>query len=119
METFLVGDFLQLPPVVPEQDRPLLGGLGYEAPYAFNAHALQEMPVKTVTLDHVWRQDEQEFVEILGRIRSRDAIADALERLNARCTGPHRAGVKPVRVCVQECTRLGVESVERARGLAR
>ena len=96
VQIVMVGDFLQLPPVVPEHDRPLLGGLGYEAPYAFNAHALQEMPVKTVTLDHVWRQDEQEFVEILGRVRSRDAIADALERLNARCTGPHRDGVKPL-----------------------
>jgi ATP-dependent exoDNAse (exonuclease V) alpha subunit len=44
----------------------------------------------------VWRQDEQDFVEILGRIRSRDGIADALEGLNARCVGPHRDGVKPL-----------------------
>ena len=84
VQIVMVGDFLQLPPVVQEQDWPMLEGLGYEAPYAFNAHALQSLPVETVTLDRVWRQDEQEFVDILGRIRSRDAIADALERLNAR-----------------------------------
>src|SRR5258707_1852272 len=96
VQIVMVGDFLQLPPVVPEQDWPMLESLGYGATYAFNAHALQSLPVETVTLDRVWRQDEQEFVDILGQIRSRNAIADALERLNARCVGPHRDGVKPL-----------------------
>jgi ATP-dependent DNA helicase PIF1 len=96
VQVVMVGDFLQLPPVVPEHDWPMLDALGYEAPYAFNAHALQTMPVATVTLDKVWRQDEQEFVDMLGCIRSREAIEDALERLNARCVGPHRDGVKPL-----------------------
>jgi ATP-dependent DNA helicase PIF1 len=96
VQIVMVGDFLQLPPVVQEQDWPVLEGLGYAAPYAFNAHALQSLPVETVTLDRVWRQDEQDFVDILGRIRSREGIAEALERLNARCVGPHRDGVKPL-----------------------
>jgi hypothetical protein len=96
VQIVMVGDFLQLPPVVPEQDWPMLEGLGYEAPYAFNAHALQCLPVETVTLDRVWRQDEPEFIDTLGRIRSREGIAEALERLNARCVGPHRDGVKPL-----------------------
>jgi ATP-dependent DNA helicase PIF1 len=96
VQIVMVGDFLQLPPVVQEQDWPMLEGLGYEAPYAFNAHALQSLAVETVTLDRVWRQDEQDFVDLLGRIRSREGIAEALERLNARCVGPHRDGVKPL-----------------------
>jgi ATP-dependent exoDNAse (exonuclease V) alpha subunit len=96
VQIVMVGDFLQLPPVVQGHDWPLLDGLGYRAPYAFNAHAVQSLPLKTVTLDQVWRQDEQEFIDILGRIRSREGIAEALERLNRRCAGPHRGGVKPL-----------------------
>jgi ATP-dependent exoDNAse (exonuclease V) alpha subunit len=96
VQIVMVGDFLQLPPVIAGHDWPLLLGLGYEAPYAFNAHALEGMPVKAIRLDHVWRQSEQDFIDILGRIRSRDDIADALARLNARCVGPHRDGVKPL-----------------------
>ncbi len=96
VQVVMVGDFLQLPPVVQEADWPLLENLGYDAPFAFNARAVATTPVKMVTLDRVWRQDEQEFVDILGRIRSRDALADALERLNARCVGPHRDGVLPL-----------------------
>jgi ATP-dependent DNA helicase PIF1 len=96
VQIVMVGDFLQLPPVVSGEDWPMLDGLGYEAPYAFNAHALEAVPVTTVTLDRVWRQDEQEFVDILGRIRSQDDMAQALERLNERCVGPHREAVAPL-----------------------
>jgi ATP-dependent DNA helicase PIF1 len=69
---------------------------GYRGPFAFNAHALADLPVKTVALDRVWRQDEQEFIEILGHIRSGEAVGAALERLNVRCVGPHRDGVAPL-----------------------
>ena len=70
MQIVMVGDFLQLPPVVQEQDRPMLDGLGYTAPYAFNAHILQALPVATVALERVWRQAEDDFIDMLGRVRS-------------------------------------------------
>src|SRR5260370_13597207 len=116
----MVGDFLQLPRVVQEQDWPMLEGLGYEAPYAFNAYALQYLPVETVTLDRVWRQDEQDFVDILGRIRSREGIVEALERLNARCVGPHRDGVKPLlltptRAAAERYNHQGLAALGSAR----
>lgn len=96
VQIIMAGDFLQLPPVVQDHDWPMLESLGYAAPYAFNAHALQALPVATITLDRVWRQDEPDFVDMLGAIRSRDGIEHALERLNARCVGPHRAGIQPL-----------------------
>jgi ATP-dependent DNA helicase PIF1 len=96
VQVVMVGDFLQLPPVVQDADWAMLEALGYEAPYAFNARVLQEMPAATVTLDKVWRQDDQGFVDILGAIRARDNIDAALDELNARCVGPHRDGVKPL-----------------------
>jgi ATP-dependent DNA helicase PIF1 len=120
IQIVMVGDFLQLPPVVQEQDWPMLEGLGYEAPYAFNAHALQSLAVETVTLDRVWRQDEQDFVDLLGRIRSREGIAEALERLNARCVGPHRDGVKPLlltptRAAAERYNHQGLAALGAAR----
>jgi ATP-dependent DNA helicase PIF1 len=120
VQVVMVGDFLQLPPVVPEQDWPMLEGLGYEAPYAFNAHALQSLPIETVTLDRVWRQDEQEFVDMLGCIRSREGIADAVERLNARCVGAHRDGIKPLlltptRAAAERYNHQGLSALGGAR----
>ncbi len=96
VQVVMVGDFLQLPPVVQEHDWTILNELGYEAPYAFNAHSLQAMAVETVTLDKVWRQDEAAFVAMLGRIRAREAVEDVIDDLNAACVGPHRDGIEPL-----------------------
>jgi ATP-dependent DNA helicase PIF1 len=120
VQIIMVGDFLQLPPVVQEQDWPILENLGYEAPYAFNAHALQSMPVETVTLDRVWRQGEPDFVDMLGAIRTRDGIEDALGRLNARCVGPHRDGVQPLmltptRAAAERHNNQGLAALGKAR----
>ena len=69
VQIVMVGDFLQLPPVVESGHRPLLHGLGYHTPYAFSAQALEHVPVTTVSLEHVYRQDEGEFIDILSQIR--------------------------------------------------
>jgi ATP-dependent DNA helicase PIF1 len=120
VQIIMVGDFLQLPPVVQDHDWPILENLGYEAPYAFNAHALQSLPVETVTLDRVWRQGEPDFVDMLGAIRTRDGIEDALERLNARCVGPHRDGVQPLlltptRAAAERHNNQGLAALGKAR----
>ncbi len=39
VQMVLVGDFLQLPPVVPRHEEELLSRMGYEGPFAFNAKA--------------------------------------------------------------------------------
>ena len=110
----MVGDFLQLPPVVQDGDWPLLHGLGYKAPYAFSAHALESMQIKPVILDRVWRQDDREFLEILAQIRSGESLEEATLRLNKRCARPHRDGVKPL---LLTATRAAAERYNR-HGLA-
>jgi hypothetical protein len=120
VQVILVGDFLQLPPVVQDQDWPMLENLGYAAPYAFNAHVLQSLPVEMVTLDRVWRQGEPDFVDMLGAIRTREGIEDALERLNERCVGPHRDGVQPLlltptRAAAERYNNQGLAALGKAR----
>lgn len=120
VEVVMVGDFLQLPPVVADHDRMMLENLGYPGPWAFNAHALQALPVTTATLQRVWRQDAPDFVEMLGAIRTGRGIDDALERLNAHCVGPHRDGVKPLmltptRASADRHNRDGLAALGRER----
>src|SRR3954463_8507172 len=96
VQIVMVGDFLQLPPVVETDHRPLLHGLGYRTPYAFSAHALEQVPVTTVSLEHVYRQDERDFINILSQIRLGEGIPDAVTFLNERCVGPHRTAAQPL-----------------------
>ena len=96
VQIVMVGDFLQLPPVVENDHRPLLHGLGYRTPYAFSARSLEQVPVTTVSLEHVYRQDEREFIDILSQIRLGEGIPEAVTLLNERCVGPHRATAQPL-----------------------
>ncbi len=56
----LVGDFLQLPPVV--------RGYG-EVDFAFESEAWREFSFETITLSEVYRTDDRDFIKILDAIR--------------------------------------------------
>lgn len=96
VQLVMVGDFLQLPPVIELDHRPLLNGLGYKSPYAFSARAFERAPVFPISLDHVYRQEEREFIELLSKIRLGQDSSEIVEVLNQRCLGPHRSGAHPL-----------------------
>ena len=59
-ELLVVGDFLQLPPVVK----------GYEEiEFAFESAAWEEFGFKIVTLTHIYRTDDLRFIELLHHVR--------------------------------------------------
>lgn len=96
VQIVLVGDFLQLPPVVERDDLPILQALGYASPFAFSAKVFDKVGVETIELDHVYRQEEQAFVETLAKLRTGDDIEEAVRRLNERCVNRHREGTTPI-----------------------
>ena len=96
VQVVMVGDFMQLPPVVREEDRLLLEQLGYATPFAFSAHVMHSLPVARISLDHVYRQTEQDFIDVLGRIRSGTDLQATVTLINQRCSGAHRQGVAPL-----------------------
>ena len=96
VQIVMVGDFMQLPPVVRDDDRQILAQLGYTTPFAFSARVLQHVPVTRISLDHVFRQNEQTFIDILGRIRAGVDLHQTVALINQHCVGPHRDGVAPL-----------------------
>lgn len=96
VQCVMVGDFLQLPPVVTDEDRDLLDRLGYETPFAFSAKVMQATPIKVATLKKVWRQSDLELIEALGNIREGRNIDAAVSWLNERCAREHRPGATPL-----------------------
>ena len=96
VQVVVVGDFLQLPPVVRDEDRSLLERLGYQTPFAFSARVMQQVPVRVATLSKVWRQTDPEMVSALGRIREGRDVAAAIAWLNGKCAREHREGAVPL-----------------------
>ncbi len=92
----LVGDFYQLPPVIPNQERTVLAQLGYEGPFAYHANVLENYTPVHFELSKVYRQRDPRFVEILSDLRLARNIEDAVGKLNNICVKPHREGRTPV-----------------------
>ncbi len=83
VQMIFVGDLYQLPPVVTSQERDLFRD-HYKSPYFFSAEAFEHVDFKIIELDKVYRQKEQEFVDLLNTIRN-NSISDAdLLHLNSR-----------------------------------
>jgi ATP-dependent DNA helicase PIF1 len=65
----LLGDILQLPPVIPDDkvEQYLFSRFG--GPYFFNSEMFKELEFEYITLDTSYRQNNAEFVKVLDQIR--------------------------------------------------
>ena len=83
VQLLLIGDLRQLPPVVKDSEWNLVKDF-YPTPYFFESHALKKSGFHTVEMSVVYRQNDQEFLDILTQIRDGNASQDTLQRLNSR-----------------------------------
>lgn len=83
VQMIFVGDLYQLPPVV-QRDAEAVFEQHYETPYFFSARCLKEADFAVVELEKIYRQKEQEFVDLLNRVRVNAATQDDIDMLNQR-----------------------------------
>lgn len=83
VQMVLIGDLYQLMPVVEDDDWELLRK-AYDSPFFFSSKAFKKVNKLFVELTKVYRQDEQDFIEMLNAIRLGYIQPDLLEKLNQR-----------------------------------
>ncbi|WP_228438764.1 AAA family ATPase [Chryseobacterium pennae] len=83
VQLLLIGDLYQLPPVVRDDSEKILSKF-YETPFFFSAKALKNVRLITVELTTVYRQQDEEFLEILNAVRNADFHELDFEKLNSR-----------------------------------
>lgn len=84
VQLLMIGDLQQLTPVVTQQDEQVLGQY-YDTPYFFGSKALKQINYVTIQLTHVYRQQDQEFINILNHVRDGNPTAEDMNKLNSRC----------------------------------
>ncbi len=84
VQLLMIGDLHQLAPVVPEQDWAVLKDV-YDSGYFFSSRALAATDVVPIALEHIYRQSDADFIELLNRVRDNRLDEATLERLNSRC----------------------------------
>ncbi|MDN3670231.1 helix-turn-helix domain-containing protein [Echinicola jeungdonensis] len=67
-QVLLIGDLYQLPPIVREQEWPVLNQF-YNSMHFFEAKALQESGLVYLELDKIFRQKDETFIALLNHLR--------------------------------------------------
>ena len=80
-QMLFVGDIYQLEPVLKEEDRKLLQAF-YQSSYFFDAKVFQQIPLVSIELQTVYRQNDPTFISILDRIRTNQINNKDLARIN-------------------------------------
>lgn len=81
IQILFIGDLMQLPPVVKEDEKNLLSAF-YPSLYFFEAQAFKENPPIHVALTKIFRQQDQDFIDLLNRLRHNEQTPDDLNFLN-------------------------------------
>ena len=86
LQMVFIGDLYQLPPVVTSAERNVFS-TQYETPYFFSSRIFNEpgFDMEFVELEKIYRQTEEDFIQLLNAIRNRSVTDEDIGRLNRRC----------------------------------
>lgn len=77
------GDMYQLPPVCVNDEWFILKDY-YTTPYFFSAKVFEKQEIVCLELDKIFRQRDEDFVEILNQVRNNNISKENFNRLNDR-----------------------------------
>ena len=83
VQLLMIGDIQQLAPVARPNEWELLQPF-YKSVYFFDSHVLQKNPYICIELDHIYRQNDGAFIEILNQVRNNCLDDKNLTLLNSR-----------------------------------
>lgn len=78
-----IGDLYQLPPVLTWQESKAFRTI-YKSPYFFSSHAFQDYNFEVIELDKIYRQSDQEFINLLNNVRVNEMTPADFRKLNSR-----------------------------------
>ena len=88
VQLLMIGDLAQLTPVVTPEDERVLKPY-YDTPYFFGSKALQQIDYVTIQLEHVYRQQDASFINILNEVRKGHPSEEVMAKLNSRSLTPN------------------------------
>ncbi|MDY6822477.1 MAG: helix-turn-helix domain-containing protein [Thermodesulfobacteriota bacterium] len=84
VQILFIGDLNQLPPVIKDAEWQVLREY-YNTLFFFGARSLQDSPPVYLELEHIYRQSDPVFINILNNLRDGQVSSTDTERLNQHC----------------------------------
>jgi len=113
VQVVMIGDLFQLSPVVTRGEDEEAMKKYYEGPYFFQAKVMQELQPVYVELDHVFRQQDRTFVQLLNEVRENQLTAQGRALLSARYNPRFRNTDEDFHITLTTHNRLADELNER------
>src|SRR5690606_17486738 len=83
IQLLMSGDLQQLAPVIKDDEWNRLKNY-YDTGFFFSSHALKKSDFVGIELKHIYRQSEQEFIDLLNKVRDNKLNVNDLQKLNSR-----------------------------------
>lgn len=83
VQVLLIGDTFQLPPIADDDQWAILSQF-YETPFFFSSKVIELSSPLYIELKKVYRQNEQDFVDLLNRVRINQVTNEDLQTLNSK-----------------------------------
>lgn len=83
IQVILIGDTFQLPPITINNEWEILSQY-YKSPFFFSAYVIQQLKPIYIELKKIYRQKEQNFIDLLNKIRINKINESDLKLLNSR-----------------------------------
>jgi hypothetical protein len=83
VQLLMIGDLQQLAPVVKDEDNEILKKY-YDSYFFFGSRAIKSTDYVTIELQHIYRQNDQVFINLLNKVRDNHVDSDVLSELNKR-----------------------------------
>jgi hypothetical protein len=83
VQLLMIGDLQQLAPVVKDEDLEIINKY-YKSFFFFGSRALCCTDYVTIELKHIYRQNDQVFINLLNKVRDNNVDSDVLSELNKR-----------------------------------
>ncbi len=83
VQLLMIGDLQQLAPVVKEDEWQILR-THYDTCFFFSSNALKKSEFIGIELEHIYRQSDRVFIDLLNKVRENKLDAPSLEKLNSR-----------------------------------
>lgn len=88
IQVVMFGDPYQLPPVTTDDVKRFYRTQGYRSPWFFDAHVWEDTEFNTVELEHIFRQSDPTFKNLLNAVRDGSATEADVKLLNALGSRP-------------------------------
>ena len=85
IQVVFLGDLLQLPPIVSSKEEAVYYTHNYKSQFFFAAKIFNKLDVFPVQLTKTYRQSDQQFVDILTRIRLNRNHKESVAKINREC----------------------------------